>query len=133
MGVDFSRTLVSPSPSSPEVRKLTTVAYRLFVRAGRGRDGERGRVDSYATTSLSRNVREGFSSLVKRKKEGWGDDVCYVMSCHVMSCHVMSCHAQRREQRVVDKSSLIAFTSTCAVGVRKLQYVTNGKTRQLQH
>ena len=48
VGVDLSRTLVSPSPSSPEVRKLTTVAYRLFVRAGREvvEDGERGRVDS---------------------------------------------------------------------------------------
>ena len=66
MGVDLSRTLVSPSPSSPEVRKLTTVAYRLFVRAGKvedeEEDGERGRVDSYATTSLRRNVRDGFSS-----------------------------------------------------------------------
>jgi hypothetical protein len=70
VGVDLSRTLVSPSPSSPEVRKLTTVAYRLFVRAGREEEeveeeeeeGERGRVDSYATTSLSRNVRDGFSS-----------------------------------------------------------------------
>lgn len=64
VGVDLSRTLVSPNPSSPKVRKLTTVAYRLFVCAGREEeeDGERGRVDSNATTSLRRNVRDGFSS-----------------------------------------------------------------------